>query len=251
MKLIALRPIPNSVGEIPKGQAFEAVGAHAQRLLDEGMATSSTNSPWSGIAWPGATVVILASGDSLSLEQCSAVRRWRELPDAAPPRRVIAINTTFRRAPWADVLYGCDAPWWRVYMKDVKQTFAGDLWTQDEPARREFDINWIESRNAPGLSRKPGLIHQGGNGGYQAINLAAQAGAKRMILLGFDMRGTHWHGKHPSGLSNTPDHMFKTWIQKFEHLAADLAADGIEVKNCTPESALNWFPHVPLSEALA
>jgi hypothetical protein len=202
------------------------------------------------LQWPGATVVILASGPSLIPEQCADVSNWRaELNTSA--RRVIAVNTTFRRAPWADVLYACDAPWWRVHIDEVREGFTGALWTQDKEAAREFGLNHIESTRLPGLGKRPGLIHQGGNGGYQAINLAYQAGAKKIVLLGFDMKGTHWHGAYTNGLANTAGHLFATWLKNFEGMAADLALGGIEVLNATPDSALKSFPAVGLEQALA
>lgn len=199
------------------------------------------------LQWPGQTVVILASGPSLSEEQVEAVRRWR----AAKFGRVIAVNTTFRRAPWADVLYACDGQWWQVYHAEAERVFKGELWTQDMTARRHYAINRVESAMLPGLGKKPGLIHQGGNGGYQAINLAYQAGCDRIVLLGFDMHGTHWHGRYDNGLPNTAAHLFKTWISGFDALAADLLNEGVEVVNCAPGSRLTCFPTADLMGVLA
>ncbi|HCZ48509.1 MAG TPA: hypothetical protein DCZ11_05850, partial [Gammaproteobacteria bacterium] len=54
----------------------------------------------------------------------------------------------------------------------------------------------------PGLSASPLRIHQGGNSGYQALNLAVLLGAERVILLGYDMHGGHWHGRHGGRLNN-------------------------------------------------
>lgn len=188
--------------------------------------------------WPGCHVAILASGPSLTVEQCESVRAWR---DAKPEqRKAVAINNTFQRAPWADLLYACDATWWRVHIAGVRESFHGELWTQDEAAHREFGIRRVESQRLPGLGKRPGVIHQGGNSGYQAINLMWQAGASRCILLGFDMRGTHWHGRHV-GLPNTTEWLFKLWAKDFARLASDLEAEGFEVVNCNPGSALECF----------
>ncbi|HWI12242.1 MAG TPA: hypothetical protein VNU48_12990 [Burkholderiaceae bacterium] len=265
-----MKPVPNSVGMIGPGQQFKANDDHAQRLIASGHARfdDGTTPAWDGIRWPGATVVILASGPSLTVEQCEQVQVWCKSAGGAggagaeQMRRCIAINTTFRRAPWADVLYACDAPWWRAADDETKRhgfrshceeaaaVFRGELWTQDDAARREFRINWVESQRAAGLGKRPGLIHQGGNGGYQAMNLAYHAGAKRLILLGFDMHGTHWHGKYENGLTNTPKHLFQVWIDNFAALARDLTAESVEVVNCSPGSALKCFPAMDLAEAL-
>ena len=251
MNLVALKAIPSSVAMIDAGQAFRVHDPeHAQSLVRSGHARWQNEPPeWGGIHWPGASVVILASGASLTLAQCEQVQVWRESAGAAA-RRCIVINTTFERAPWADVLYACDAPWWRKYHAQVQQQFGGALWTQDKEATREFGVRWIESRRAPGLGKTPGLIHQGGNGGYQAINLAYQAGAAKLILLGYDMHGTHWHGRYENGLPNTSPHLFKTWVEGFAALAADLEREGVEVVNCTPGSALTCFTMASLSETI-
>jgi len=54
--------------------------------------------------WPGATVACLASGPSLTRADVALVRA-QGLP-------TIVVNTTYQMAPWADVLYACDAKWW-------------------------------------------------------------------------------------------------------------------------------------------
>ena len=198
----------------------------------------------SNLHWPDSTVAILASGSSLSEEQCETVRKWR-LVDPVGRRRVIAINTTFLRAPWADILYACDFPWWEHYGRQVAagkwQHFGQQLWTQDVNAARIIGMHYVRSAPAPGLGRTPGLIHQGGNGAYQAVNLAYQAGARRIVLLGCDMRGTKWHGEHPAPLTNPKDYLFAAWIRNFKALAMDLASEGVTVINASPGSALPWF----------
>lgn len=108
-----------------------------------------------------------------------------------------------------------------------------------------FGLNFIKGENKPGLSRDPALIHTGGNSGYQAINLLWHFGVSRILLLGFDMKGGHWHGKHPRGLNNYSPH--HDWVQRFRPLAAEL---DIEVINCTPGSALDAFPVMRLEDAL-
>lgn len=250
MKLIALKTVPSSVGQIVCGQAFNAGDGHAQELIRSGHARvdDGTEPAWDGIRWPAASVVILASGPSLTTDQCDAVRAWHALGGA---RRVIAVNTTFRRAPWADVLYACDAPWWKLYIKEVRGCFDGQLWTQDEQAGQAHGINRVQSLCLPGLGKRAGTIHQGGNSGYQAINIAWQAGAARIILLGFDHHGTRWHGPYTNGLPNPGSHLMDMWLRDAAPMAADLSAAGIEVLNCSPGTALTCFPITNLSEALA
>lgn len=185
--------------------------------------------------WDGQTVAILASGPSMSqavADQC------RGIP-------TIAINTTFRLAPWADMLYAADEDWWKL-----------------NPGAREFaglkvtcmDVRGVlVLRNAGrvGYSDDVDCVHSLGNSGAQAIQIAAKAGAKRILLCGFDMHGGHWHGKHPQGLRNAEPEALANWCLMMEPLAKEMTARGIEVINCTPGSALTCFPMGSLDHARA
>lgn len=87
-------------------------------------------------------------------------------------------------------------------------------------------------------------IHTGGNSGFQAINLAFLFGARRIVLLGFDMSdeaGIHWHGAHLNGLHNPNRDNFKRWRKALGELAVDLELEGVEVVNASRETALECF----------
>jgi hypothetical protein len=71
-------------------------------------------------------VVCIASGPSLTAEDVERVR--------AAGHPVIVTNTTFRLAPWADVLFGMDSKWWKEYHKEVDSVFTGRKhWHADHP----------------------------------------------------------------------------------------------------------------------
>lgn len=90
------------------------------------------------------------------------------------------------------------------------------------------------------------------NSGYQAINLAYQFGAAKIILIGYDMQHTggktHWHGDHPKGLTNAQG--IEGWRKCFTPLAEDLAAIGVDVVNCSNETALTCFRRSTLQAEL-
>ena len=251
MRLVALADISDSIGTIRKGSVFvcnnrmyrENLIACKQAVPEHGRSWGEEN----GLDWRGLTAVILASGPSLTEHQCEIVKTARFMR----PLRVIAINTTYQRAPWADILYACDLPWWVEYHDKAKSEFRGQFWTQDENAAKKYGLRYIRSVNSPGLSKQAGTIHQGGNGGYQAIGLAVQAGAKRIVLLGYDMHargGKHWHGDHPKSLNKRLP--FADWIKRYEVLAADLSAAGVEIVNCSPDSVLACFQKGSIETAL-
>jgi hypothetical protein len=277
-KLIALQDIPSTT-TIRKGDVFfEANELQAEEWIRSGMAKEpltngvqfadtpkstpiipALNSRgWDQLFWDGATVVIIASGPSLTAEQCQLVWEWRRSSPSSESRRVIAINTSFRLAPWADLLYACDGAWWDAkdtpgddltYREEALRNFSIDrLWTQDGPTAQKYGLRHIRSARARGLSTLPGLVHQGSSSGYQAMNLAYLAGAAKLILLGFDCKGDHWHGNHPAPLNSRLPH--KQWIDAMGVLARDLESERVVVFNASPDTALTCFPRTPLELAL-
>lgn len=150
-------------------------------------------------------------------------------------------------------MYACDERWWRHHWDDVKG-FKGEKWTQvhNEQTRQfaeEFGLKYKPGVGQGGLGREK--LHHGSNSGYQAINLAYLFGAARIILLGYDMGATgdtHFFGSHPKGLFNGA---YKSFVRNFDGLAKDLAAEGVEVINCTRETALTQFKREELDKTLA
>ena len=119
------------------------------------------------------------------------------------------------------------------------------MWTQAhtdavKEFAEEFGLNYRDGAGHPGLGRD--RIHHGSNSGYQAINLAYLLGADRIILLGYDMQRTggqgHFFGDHPKGLTNGH---YEGFIPRFTDLARDLGNEGVDVINCTRETALHQF----------
>lgn len=157
----------------------------------------------------------------------------------------------FQQIPWADLLYACDLLWWDRYIDEVREKFGGECWGLEAEVAK-YGVSVVEADiGGVGLGRH-GVIHTGGNSGYQAINLLYFLGAKKIILLGYDMQKTggksHSHGDHPSGLNRSSD--FSDWISRFGPLARDLRNNGIKVLNATRETALSCFERVNLEQAL-
>lgn len=106
----------------------------------------------------------------------------------------------------------------------------------------------MRSLSHPGLSFDPAYIHEGGNSGYQAINLAVHFGAKRILLLGYDMGGKHWFGDHPKSLPVKSN--YQIFMDNFATLPNDLKAAGVEVINCSRKTALAVFPRSTIEREL-
>ena len=98
------------------------------------------------------------------------------------------------------------------------------------------------------------MLGWGSNGGFQAINLAVQLGARRILLCGFDCsieKGIHFHGRHPAPLNNPRQASVDRWRAVLDAQAPFLESRGIEVINCAPHSRLTAYRRQPLLEALA
>lgn len=149
--------------------------------------------------------------------------------------------------PNADVLYACDGKWWNGDDgREALEQFRGLKITQDAKAAETYGLHRVIHSDGVHriLTDRPGIIGAGGNGGFHALNLAVQFGARRIILLGYDMHdcgGIHWHGRHKNGIGDPHPGTLKTWIKYFEDNAELLARLGVDIINCSPGTALTCF----------
>lgn len=157
--------------------------------------------------------------------------------------------------PWADALYACDHYWWES--AEGCTWFRGLKYSQDEHvcARSDWGVKRIHLVREDRLVSAPvGTVGWGGNSGFQALNLAWQFGAARIVMVGFDMRidcGLHWHGPHPDGMNNPSLRRCERWRRALDNVAPTLEAAGVEVFNTSPISTLTAYPRCTLEEALA
>lgn len=201
--------------------------------------------------WDGETVAILASGPSMN----------RDVPRMLPACvRTIAINRTIELAPDADMFFAADWTVWKgsAELPALKATLARfkgmkvAVFAGGNKARASQmppdDVFMLKHTGTSGFDDDPSCIRTGENSGYMAMHIAAHAGARRLLLFGFDMRPGHWHGRYPKGFYNTAAEQYGRWIKLFATLAPELAKRGVEVFNCTPGSALEVFPFLALDD---
>jgi hypothetical protein len=197
-----------------------------------------TETPFVTIApeWSGETCVCLGTGPSLTAADVDACRGRA---------RVIAINDAYRLAPWADVLYAADRKWWAWHQG--APTFPGRKLTI-EPQRDVWPgLAMLRNTGLEGFEADPGGLRIGYHSGYQAIHLAVHFGATRIVLLGYDLQGTHFFGDHP-------DHTgppFLSCRHALQTLVAPLDRRGVTVVNASRATALTAFRCAPLDVALA
>jgi len=151
---------------------------------------------------------------------------------------VIAVNDAWRMAPGCDVIYAGDLEWWTRYYAAASETGAA-LWT-------------CHSRAAPRFGLNRHLATGPYNSGQRAIQFAASQGARIIVLLGFDCsirHGLHWHGPHPTGMSNPGVRSILRWHQHFDQLPSELP--GVNIINCSRYTEITAFGRLELAEALS
>lgn len=195
--------------------------------------------------WSGETCIIVASGPS-----AKDVALERALGRA----RFIAINTSWKLCPWAEILFACDVAWWTH--ADGCTTFKGLKLTVDRAAVRRYpDLQLVVcSKGTDQLLLEPlGTVGWGGNSGFHCLNLAVQFRCAKIILVGYDMtvvNGLHWHGPHPKGMNNPRGSNIERWRRAIDGAATVIRPLGIQVINCSPISRLRNYPKMTFEEAL-
>lgn len=198
-------------------------------------------------AWQGETCFIVAGGPSLE---------GFVMPDLQGIARVIAINSSYQIAPYGDVLYWTDRPWWLAHYRNVIAQFGGFCVGMNQPGTHGSKA--IRDCGQIGLSVDPTGVCRGNDGGYGAINLAFLFGAKRICLLGYDMGSspngkTHWHEGHawnPETAAQMDQKCEKGFLPLYPYLKEPLERAGVQVFNCTPGSRLTQWPYISFHRAL-
>ncbi len=187
----------------------------------------------------------MATGPSLDAAQIEYVRPFQEQGIV----RVFGCNDVYRICDYLDVLYACDPHWWKVNLEALKHS-CEQKWTQDHKAAKAHKLKRINGRSGKGLSKDRSLIHFGSNSGHQVLNLAWHFGARRFLLLGFNMdipagKQQHFFGKHPKPLNQTNN--YRGFVSVFRQIQPEIKQ---VITNCTYPTALDCFAQKPLEEAL-
>jgi hypothetical protein len=196
--------------------------------------------------WQEECVAIVGAGPSLKSKDLSILKNRIH---------IIAIKTAIDLCPWAEICYGCDAAWWNDRKGLPKfgglKIFHGIQANQWSGLHRvEIDLSKDQM-----LVDQPLKIGNGGNSGFQALNLAIQFGATNVPLIGLDMGAvngeSHWYGRNKwQGANNPMQSNFNRWKQGFKAAKESIDKLGVEIVNCSMESTMKTFPKVPLEQVL-
>jgi len=182
--------------------------------------------------------------------------------EALHDRHVIGINVAYLVGNWVDMVFFGDSGFFLQHMRGLSQ-FPG-LKVSCHPSVQKYD--WVkymprDNKASKGISNDPSRVSWNGNSGAAAISIAANAGAKRIILLGFDMKLStdnrqHWHDVYKKGTVDVKDQRrmrklpFDRHLRGFAYIANDAKKRGIEILNCCPDSAIKEFKKYTVKELI-
>lgn len=199
-----------------------------------------------GPIWDGERVVVVAGGPSVSLRQVRAIGIAR----AHDRCRVIAVSDAVYPCWFADCLFSSDAKWWDHHLG--VPTFKGQKVSRNCLGR--YDVDYLRETGVDGFDPEPGTVRHGSNSGHQAVHLAAQLGAREIIIVGMDFTDKdfardHWFGRHTGNMDMCSD--TAKWRQRLQTLTDALAERGVQVLNASLSSTIKWLPTVSLENRLA
>ena len=211
--------------------------------------------------WPDSVVYIIGGGPSLLREDLS--------PLHSPTRRVIGINNAYQLGPWVDILWFGDRSWFmhhRFGLLDFAGIKASCCSRFGARNTRWPMIKYVrKNKEKPfGITNSPkrDRISWNRNSGFSAINLAYYLGARRVVLLGFDMKrgekgATHWHEGHKWGVKRSAgrrrrrsDEPYRRFLSNAPQIAKDAEMLGLKIVNCCLDSAITDFEKAPFKDCL-
>lgn len=199
----------------------------------------------------GRTVFILGGGPSLQDVDLGLFRG----------RAVIGTNDAYRLGDFVGVCFFGDFHWLATRREDGKTHRAALFAFPGLVVTTYGDASVFETTPyVRVLARRPNFQTDRSrcgwfaNTGTSAVNLAYLMGARRVVLVAFDMKlrdgSANWH----INLKDRPNpEIYARFISHFERLERERLAAGaaFEIVNATPGSALTLYPFVDLAEEVA
>jgi len=224
--------------------------------------------------WEDGEVWILGGGPSI-IEQFEIpekvvqnVLEKKALPNTYSPylsaihkKHIIGINMSYQIGDWIDMIFFGDSGFF-LGNQEKLASFPGLKVTCHPNAGKQAWVKYLarDYTHPKGISENPKMVSWNSNSGAAAISLAAHTGAKRIILLGFDMKlddsnKQHWHDAYNrlEGLKANPNPKslpFNRHLIGFNEIAKDAKRLGIEIINASPNSAITVFQKVSVKELL-
>lgn len=210
-------------------------------------------------AWKNKTCYLIGGGPSLKTFDFNCIKN--EL--------TIGVNKAFVKFPttinyamdkrFYDMVTFAQKPEWKQ-LHEQWLAYKGIKLFVKQGVNHRYDesvyvVNWLQKKIVS-LELTKG-IHGGNNSGYGALALAIALGAKRIGLLGYDLKikkkikkeakpgkniDTHWHEGYSFQSKKAYQSKLNKFAMCFDEFASTIAKLGIEVVNLNSDSALTCFP---------
>lgn len=177
-------------------------------------------------------------------------------------KNTIAINDSYEILPNATALFWCDNSWSgrefdKLQIHNTKLRFHPRRYAETHIAKDIKAPAGATVLNKTGdYGYDPNIDNVcGNNGGVQCLNFVINLGAKRIYLIGYDMRDdplqrgtTHWHDKHLLEIRH--DTYSRLFIPSMISLNTEVRRLGlnVEIINCSKTSALHCFEKRTMKE---
>jgi hypothetical protein len=214
--------------------------------------------------WDGADVWIIGGGPSIPKQFDIPEKVIKSVVSGASPpseyspymsflhdKHVIGINVAYKLGNWIDMVFFGDMSFLPTYKEDFVNfpNLKVSCATNVEP------YPWIkylprDNKKNRGISSDNTCVAWNNNSGAAAISIAAHAGAKRIFLLGFDMKlgdtaNQHWHDIYKRGPCTDPKRIqklpFQRHLRGFPLIKQDAQRMGVSIINVSPTSAIECF----------
>ncbi len=186
--------------------------------------------------WEGKTVYIVGGGSSLKDLDLSLIEN----------QYCIGINNAYMLGDWIDICWFGDSRWldWHINIDKLKkgwESFKGIKASCCVKVKDDREIKYVKlSSKQSGIDIDPCKVSWNRTSGTSGINLAYHLGAKRIVLLGFDMGlingRKNWHEDHFPH-KDVPD-PFPKFLKCWEFIFEDLKRLGVEIINTSMNSVI-------------
>ncbi len=197
--------------------------------------------------WKGSTVYIVGGGPSLRGVDLGCLKG----------RRVIVINSSYLKCPFADLLFFGDARWyWEHHDTPEFRNFRG-LKVSCSVSLSGPDLRHLQ-RVIPsatcGYAEPRDMVASQRTSLQGAMNIAGHLGVKRIVLVGIDMGrapdgASHHHRTHPWP-PRPGNVVWDEQLHSLEWIVEPLKKRGIDVVNTSAVSRIPWWPKMTLAGAL-
>lgn len=175
-------------------------------------------------------------------------------------KRVIGVNMAYALGNWLDMNFFGDVHFFLPNEEGIRN-HPGIPITCHSQFSDDKRIRYLATDDRTwGISEYRDRVCWNWNSGAAAISVAVHTGAKRVLLLGFDMKlnngATHWHGEYKKiGVSTDLPHIqavFDRHLEAWPVVAEDAKRMKVEILNVNFDSAIDpkLIPMVRLEDVL-